>query len=77
MNFYSTGEAAKKIGVSRDSLFGALKNGAPDSEIRIGGRRVFTEPEIERLADWYDAREKARHGIFRPDERGDAHDRLA
>ena len=65
MRIYSSGEVAKKLGVSRDSLFGALKSGAPDTAHRLGGRRVFTEAEVERLAEWYKAREMARKGDYR------------
>jgi hypothetical protein len=63
---YSSGEAARKIGVTRDSLFAALKAGAPDAAIRIGSRRVFTEVEVEQLAAWYDRRWKIRDGLLRP-----------
>lgn len=65
MRIYSSGEVAKKLGVSRDSLFGALKSGAPDTTYRMGGRRVFTETEVQRLAEWYKTREMARKGDYR------------
>ena len=66
MRMYSSGEAAKRIGVTRDSLFAAIKAGAPDAMLRIGSRRVFTEAEVERLAAWYDQRWKIRDGLLRP-----------
>lgn len=65
MRIYSSGEVAKILGVSRDSLYSALKNGAPDTTHRMGGRRVFTESEVERIATWYKTREMARNGAFR------------
>ena len=68
MCIYSTGEAAKRIGVTRDSLFGALKNGAPDAELRIGNRRIFTEDEVERLEEWFERRRMIRDGLLRESE---------
>lgn len=70
MRFYSTGEAAQKLGVSRDSLFNALRKGAPDAGNRMGGRRVFSETEVEKLAAWYRMREMMRSGIFGRDNGG-------
>ncbi len=69
MKIYSTGEAAGIIGVTRDSLFAALKKGAPDAQFRMGGRRVFTEEEVSRLAAWYEERRRRRDGWVRPEER--------
>lgn len=66
IRLYSTGEAARKIGVTRDSLFGALKSGAPDAAMRIGNRRVFTEAEMETLAAWFEKRRRIRDGLVRP-----------
>lgn len=74
MKFYSTGEAAKAVGVTRDSLFGALKNGAPDAASRMGGRRFFTEDEVAKLAEWYGRRQRIRDGQARPGDMEDAHD---
>lgn len=74
MKLYSTGEAAKAVGVTRDSLFGALKNGAPDAVNRIGGRRYFTEDEVARLAEWYGRRQRIRDGKARPEDMEGAHD---
>lgn len=64
MKFYSTGEAAGKIGVTRDSLFNALRKGAPDAVRRMGGRRMFSEAEVERLAAWFKVREMIRKGAI-------------
>lgn len=74
MKLYSTGEAAKAVGVTRDSLFGAFKNGAPDAANRVGGRRYFTDEEVKRLAEWYKHRRGVRDGLIQPE---DAHDSLA
>lgn len=64
MRFYSTGEAAKKIGVSRDSLFAALRTGAPDTKNRIGGRRIFSEIEVNSLEAWYKTRDMMKNGTM-------------
>ena len=66
MRMYSTGETAKLLGVTRDSLHAALRTTAPDAANRIGNRRVFTEEEVKRLAKWYERREKIRDGLLRP-----------
>ncbi len=71
MKLYSTGEAAKAIGVTRDSLFGALKNGAPDAASRVGGRRYFTDEEVKHLADWYKHRRGVRDGFIQPEDAND------
>lgn len=65
MNVFSTGEAAKRLGVTRDSLLSALRSGAPEPETpRIGGRRAFSEADLERLAAWYAPRRQLREGNF-------------
>gem|GEM_PF-2315462 len=66
MRMYSTGETAKLLGVTRDSLHAALRTTAPDAANRIGNRRVFTEEEVGRLAVWFDQRRKIRDGLLRP-----------
>lgn len=75
MRMFSTGETATKLGVTRDSLFSALRAGAPDSALRIGSRRVFTEAEVETLAAWFERRRKIRDGLIRPWE-GEGDDAL-
>ena len=65
MHMYSTGETAKRLGVTRDSLHAALRTTAPDAENRIGNRRVFTEEEVGRLAEWFERRRKIRDGELR------------
>ncbi len=66
MRMYSTGETAKRLGVTRDSLHAALRTTAPDAENRVGNRRVFTEEEVGRLAEWFERRRKIRDGLLRP-----------
>ena len=74
MRMYSTGETAKLLGVTRDSLHAALRTTAPDAANRIGNRRVFTEEEVKVLAKWYERRERIRDGLLRPWEvENDAH----
>ena len=54
---YSTGEAARLLGVTRDAVIHALRYGAPEPETpRMAGRRVFGETDIERLRAWFRAR---------------------
>ena len=55
--WYSTGEAANALGVSRDSLISALRSGAPEPQApRVGGRRVFGEEDLAQLRAWFNAR---------------------
>ena len=64
MEILSTGEAAKRLGVSRDSLLAALRSGAPEPEApRIGGRRIFSESDIARLEAWFAPRRQAREAF--------------
>ena len=60
MRMYSTGETARRLGVTRDSLHAALRTTAPDAANRVGNRRVFTEEEVGRLAEWFERRRKRR-----------------
>lgn len=73
MQLYSTGETASRLGVTRDSLFAALRAGAPDAANRIGSRRVFTEEEADALAAWFDRRRRIRDGLMKPWEVENAH----
>lgn len=66
--------SGKSDSVPRDSLFGALKNGAPDAASRVGGRRYFTGEEVRNLAEWYKHRRGVRDGLIQPE---DAHDCIA
>lgn len=65
MTMYSTGEAAKRLGVTRDAIFSALISGAPDAAVRVGNRRIFTEEEVGKLAAWFERRRKIRDGEIR------------
>jgi hypothetical protein len=71
MMMFSTGETARRLGVTRDSLHAALRAGAPDAAFRAGNRRLFTEIEVERLAAWFERRRKIRDGLIRPWGGGD------
>jgi len=73
MQLYSTGETASRLGVTRDSLFAALRAGAPDAANRIGSRRGFTEEEADALAAWFDRRRRIRDGLMKPWEVENAH----
>lgn len=65
MTMYSTGEVAKRLGVTRDAIFSALISGAPDAAVRVGNRRIFTEEEVGKLAAWFERRRKIRDGEIR------------
>ena len=57
MGMYSSGEAARLLGVSRDSLLSALRSGAPAPQSkRIAGRRVFNDEDVERIRAWFGTR---------------------
>lgn len=61
MRIYSTGETAEKLGVTRDALLGAIRfAGAPDTEQRCGGRRLFSEEDVKKLEEWFRERGKSR-----------------
>lgn len=76
MRMFSTGEAASRLGVTRDSIFAALRAGAPDAESRIGSRRAFTEEEVNALAAWFERKRRIRDGLERREEVEHAHCRL-
>lgn len=59
--FLTTGEAAHRLGISRDKLMFALRSsGAPEPRTgRLGGRRIFSEEDVERLRKWFSAHGKA------------------
>lgn len=53
----SSGQAAKEIGVTRDSLLFALRTGAPEPTAgRLGNRRMFSEDDIQTLKEWFGSR---------------------
>ncbi len=52
--FFTSTEAAKAIGTTRDNLLYALRHGAPEPKRRLGGRRVFSTADIEDLRRWFD-----------------------
>ncbi len=58
---YSTGEAAKLLRITRDSLLFAIRNaGAPEASQRFSGRRFFSEGDMKKLKKWFKAREQRR-----------------
>jgi hypothetical protein len=52
----STGDVAKALGVSRDSLIWALRMGAPGPADRIAGRRVYCTEDVAALQRWFSDR---------------------
>lgn len=62
--FYSTGEAAKLIGVHRDKVQSAIRSGLPEPEELVGNRRLFNRSEVLRLCDWL---EEDGTAVTRPD----------
>lgn len=58
----STGEAADVLGISRDSLIAALRAGAPDTQTRIAGRRMFSQDDLECLRKWFAERGRMTKG---------------
>lgn len=56
---FSSGGAAKELGMSRDSLLFALRTGAPQPKApRVANRRMFSKGDIERLRKWFSERRK-------------------
>jgi DNA-binding transcriptional MerR regulator len=54
---YTSGQAAHKLGVTRDALLAAVRQaGAPDARSRVGDRRAFSENDIAELAAWFERR---------------------
>ena len=64
MKEYSTGEAARLIGVSRDTIHSYFRSGAPRPKKRLGNRIAFTRRDIAKLCDWFEAKGIA---VTRPD----------
>jgi len=54
--WYSSGEAAESLDITRDALVAALRAGAPEASLRLAGRRVFGQEDLARLRDWFAAR---------------------
>ena len=54
--WFSTGEAAVALGISRDALVAAMRAGAPEPPIRLAGRRVFGKEDMIRLRRWFESR---------------------
>ena len=54
--WFSTGEAAAALGITRDALLAALRAGAPEPGMRLAGRRVFGREDLAQLTAWFAAR---------------------
>lgn len=59
MAMYATGTAAAKLGLTRDSLQYHLRTSAPKVGNLYGGRRLFTDSDIEVLRTWFTGRRKS------------------
>lgn len=64
MKDYSTGEAAKLIGVSCYTIHSYFRSGAPRPKKKLGNRIAFTRRDIVKLCDWFEAKGIA---VTRPD----------
>lgn len=68
MGLLSTGEAAARLGITRDALLYAFRSGAPEPDRWVGGRRVFDYPDLYELALWFKERGRPVDFQFPPDE---------
>ncbi|OGL74605.1 hypothetical protein A3C96_02135 [Candidatus Uhrbacteria bacterium RIFCSPHIGHO2_02_FULL_60_10] len=57
MSFYSTSELAKKIGVTRTTVFRWIKEGKLKAE-RVGRNYIIPEDELERIAPQTESQEQ-------------------
>ena len=58
-NLFSSGGAARALGISRDALLWALRAGAPEPTVRVGGRRLFAEQDLQALRAWLAGRSRS------------------
>jgi predicted site-specific integrase-resolvase len=49
MKYYRTGEVAKKIGISREGLLKAIREGRITGIKQISGWHIFSEEDIKRI----------------------------
>jgi DNA-binding transcriptional MerR regulator len=50
MRYYTTKEVAERLGLKRYQFMYRLDTGLlPDCELRLGGRRFFSEEEVENI----------------------------
>jgi len=55
---YSSGDAARELGISRDALHWAIRIGAPCPNARVAGRRVFNSDDLHAIRGWLATRPK-------------------
>ena len=61
--YISLGEAAKRLGIQPYRLVYAISCGkVPDSEVRLAGRRAFTESELLTLGSYFAGRDLPKKG---------------
>lgn len=61
MALLSSGEVAKIAKVSRDSIICAIRNGhIQEPVLRCGGRRYFSDEEVEKIVELFESRRKER-----------------
>lgn len=53
MRVFSSGELANLLGVHRDAVQVAIRAGAPDSTLRAGRKRIFTEADAVAMRRWF------------------------
>lgn len=57
--FFSTGEAARAVGIHRWRLTYLIESGqVPDARRRFAGRRMFGRDEVEDIARWLKQKEE-------------------
>lgn len=54
--WYSSGEAAEALGISRDALLTAFRSGAREPSSRVGGRRLYSEADLRAVSEWFQKR---------------------
>lgn len=52
--FYSSGDVAALLRIPQHKLLYAIENGmVSDSSMRVGGKRIFSEQDLARLAEHF------------------------
>ena len=65
MIFFSTGEMAKILKITRWSLIYLIENGKIEEPMRIGGKRVFSANDLEKIRQFLQERKKYEPAIRR------------
>jgi DNA-binding transcriptional MerR regulator len=53
-HFYSTGDVAIKLSIPQYTLLYAIEQRAvADATLRVGGKRIFTDKDLKRLAEHF------------------------